>query len=160
MSRSEQLESERVGPVDATMTQTLSRIMNVDGDEFDDKYVTMKAKIRYGAISSAILIVQKVTDEGEYYVFSESKAGKVKRIRNNGKMAIAPCDMRGKLKQDIWESGTAAIVTDAAKIEDIYRLFDAKYRWQMRLLNFIAKLNGRFNNRAILALKVEPEAQN
>ena len=68
MSRSEQLESERVGPVDAAMTQTLSRIMNVDGEEFDDKYVTMKAKIRYGAISSAILIVQKVTDEGEYYV--------------------------------------------------------------------------------------------
>ena len=99
-------------------------------------------------------------DEGEYYVFSESKAGKVKRIRNNGKMAIAPCDMRGKLKHDIWESGTAAIVTDSAKIQDIYRLFDAKYRWQMRFLNFIAKLNGRFNNRAILALKVEPEAQN
>ena len=99
-------------------------------------------------------------DNGEYYVFSESKAGKVKRIRNNGKMAIAPCDMRGKLKHDIWESGTAAIVTDLAKIEDIYRLFDAKYRWQMRFLNFIAKLNGRHNNRAILALTVVPESQN
>ena len=90
-------------------------------------------------------------DEGEYYVFSESKAGKVKRIRNNGKMAIAPCDMRGKLKQDIWESGTAAIVTDAAKIEDIYRLFDAKYRWQMRLLNFIAKLNNEGVGALIIA---------
>jgi PPOX class probable F420-dependent enzyme len=99
-------------------------------------------------------------DNGEYYVFSESKAGKVKRIRNNGKMSIAPCDMRGKLKHDIWESGTAAIVTDSAKIQDIYRLFDAKYRWQMRFLNFIAKLNGRHNNRAILALTVVPELQN
>ena len=99
-------------------------------------------------------------DNGEYYVFSESKAGKVKRIRNNGKMSIAPCDMRGKLKHDIWESGTAAIVTDSAKIQDIYRLFDAKYRWQMRFLNFIAKLNGRHNNRAILALTVVPESQN
>ncbi len=98
-------------------------------------------------------------DDGEYYVFSESKAGKVKRISLNGKMAIAPCDMRGKLKQDVWESGTAAIVTDTAKIEDIYRLFDAKYRWQMRFLNFIAKLNGRVNNRAILALTVVPESQ-
>ena len=41
MSRSEQLESEGVGPVDATMAQTLSRVMSVDGEEFDDKYVTI-----------------------------------------------------------------------------------------------------------------------
>ena len=68
MSRSEQLESERVGPVDATMTQTLSRIMKMDDEEFTEKYVTMKAMTRYGVISSAVLIVQKETDDGEFYV--------------------------------------------------------------------------------------------
>lgn len=90
----------------------------------------------------------------ELYVFSESKAGKVKRIRNNGRISIAPCDLRGKLTHDLWQQGSAEIVTDASKIENIYQIFDKKYGWQMRLLNFIAKLNGRYHKRAVLALKL------
>jgi PPOX class probable F420-dependent enzyme len=91
----------------------------------------------------------------EYYVFSESKAGKVKRIRNNGKASIAPCDLRGNLKSEDWESGSAEIIGDSDKLNDIYAQFDSKYGWQMRLLNFIAKLNGRYHKRAVLVLKFE-----
>ena len=39
------------------MAQTLARIMGMDGEEFDEKYVTVKAMTRYGVISSAVLIV-------------------------------------------------------------------------------------------------------
>jgi PPOX class probable F420-dependent enzyme len=88
------------------------------------------------------------------YVFSEAAAGKVKRINNNGKMSIAACDVRGKVSSD-WIKGTARIVTEAAEIETMYRAFDQKYGWQMRLLNFMARLSGRINKRAIIAL--EPE---
>ena len=55
MARSESLESKCVGPADATMTQTLSRIMKMDDEKFAGKYVTMKAVLRYGVVSSAIL---------------------------------------------------------------------------------------------------------
>jgi hypothetical protein len=34
--------------------------------------------------------------DGRAYVRSEADAGKVKRIRNNGRATVAPCTMRGK----------------------------------------------------------------
>jgi uncharacterized protein len=34
--------------------------------------------------------------DGRAYVRSESDAGKVKRIRNNGRVTVAPCTVRGK----------------------------------------------------------------
>lgn len=91
--------------------------------------------------------------EGRYYVFSESKAGKVKRINNNGKMSIAACDMKGKVKSD-WMRGSARIVEDDCEIKAMYRAFDKKYGWKMRLLNFFARLSGRYEQRAIIALEL------
>ena len=88
-----------------------------------------------------------------YYVFSESKAGKVKRIRNNGQVKIAACDVRGKIKSG-WIEGQASITTDADEIKAMYRAFDKKYTWQTRSLNFIARLSGRINRRAILKIAI------
>lgn len=98
-----------------------------------------------------------VGEGATFYVFSESKAGKVKRIRHNGRVSIAPCDLRGNLKSENWETGSAEIIVDPVKLDDIYNQFDSKYGWQMRLLNFIAKLNGRYHKRAVLVLKFESE---
>ena len=86
-----------------------------------------------------------------WYVFSESKAGKVKRINNNGKMMIAACDSRGNVSSD-WIEGKARIVTDRSEIDSMYRAFDQKYRWKIRLLNFFARLSGRYGKRAVIAL--------
>lgn len=35
---------------------------------------------------------------GLLYVYSLADAGKVKRMRNNPRVRLAPCDIRGKLK--------------------------------------------------------------
>lgn len=43
-----------------------------------------------------------------FYVYSEADAGKVKRIRNNPKVRIAPCDMRGNLR-GAWVDARARI---------------------------------------------------
>jgi hypothetical protein len=43
-----------------------------------------------------------------FYVYSEADAGKVKRIRNNPKVRVAPCDMRGNLR-GAWVEGRARI---------------------------------------------------
>lgn len=86
-----------------------------------------------------------------YYVFSEAKAGKVKRIKNSGAIKIAECDARGKLSSD-WVSGTAEIINDEKEIDDMYKAFNQKYGWQTRSLNFIAKLTGRFRKRAIIKI--------
>src|ERR1700756_4162487 len=46
------------------------------------------------------------------YVYSTSDSGKAKRIRNNGQLRVAPCDVRGKLLGE-WIDAGAEIVTGA-----------------------------------------------
>ena len=92
-------------------------------------------------------------NEGTLYVFSESRAGKVKRIRANGRARIAACDVRGNLKSE-WIDASARIVTDSREIAGMYDAFARKYGWQMRTLNLLARLSGRYNRRAIIAISL------
>ena len=44
-----------------------------------------------------------------FYIYSEAGAGKVKRIRNNPNLRIAPCTMRGDVR-GVWINGCARTV--------------------------------------------------
>ena len=46
-----------------------------------------------------------------FYIYSEADAGKVKRIRNNPKVRVAPCTMRGDVR-GAWIDGRARICED------------------------------------------------
>src|ERR671930_611340 len=48
---------------------------------------------------------------GTLYMYSLANAGKVKRIRNNPRVRVMPCDMRGQ-PQGEWVEATARIVDD------------------------------------------------
>ena len=89
-----------------------------------------------------------VVDRGVIYVYSLADAGKVKRIRNNSRVRIAPCDARGGLKGP-WVDGTARIADDREAVE-AQRLFRAKYGWQKRLFDLLRKL--RPKPRAVIAI--------
>ena len=43
-----------------------------------------------------------------FYIYSEADAGKVKRIRNNPRVRVAPCSMRGDVR-GAWVDGRARI---------------------------------------------------
>jgi uncharacterized protein len=43
-----------------------------------------------------------------FYIYSEANAGKVKRIRNNPKVRVAPCNFRGDLR-GAWIEGQARL---------------------------------------------------
>lgn len=92
--------------------------------------------------------------EGVGYVFSEPNVGKVKRIRNNPKVQIAECDMRGGLLGD-WANGTARLVNDEAEISAMYPAFNRKYGVIMHITNFLAKLVGRYQRRQIIAVTLD-----
>jgi len=49
--------------------------------------------------------------EGRLYTYSLADAGKVKRIRNNPTVRIAPSDVRGRVEGE-WVDGTARIEDD------------------------------------------------
>jgi PPOX class probable F420-dependent enzyme len=60
------------------------------------------------------------------YVLTMANSGKVKRIRNNGRVNIAACRMDGKLT-GTWVPALARQITDRAVITTVDRLMDNKY---------------------------------
>jgi hypothetical protein len=90
---------------------------------------------------------------GRLYVFSEGDAGKVKRLRANATLRVAPCSVRGRPKGP-WVPGRGRRVEDAATIEAAYRALRRKYGFQMWLVDALSRLSGRYARRAILELEV------
>jgi uncharacterized protein len=74
------------------------------------------------------------------YVYTEADSGKVKRIRRDSRVRIAPCDMRGKLLGD-WIEARAEIV-QGQEAERGMRLLNAKYAWK-RLFDLFSRLKRR-----------------
>jgi uncharacterized protein len=82
--------------------------------------------------------------EARLYAYTVGNSGKVKRIRNNGNVRIAPCDARGKVLGD-WVDARAELVTgaEAAYGDD---LLNKKYFPWKQLLNFFASFRRRGRN--------------
>ncbi|MTD53631.1 PPOX class F420-dependent oxidoreductase [Amycolatopsis pithecellobii] len=60
--------------------------------------------------------VWAATDGDELLVLSERKAGKVKRIRRDGKVLVQACDVRGRNAYGPELTGTAQLVEDVARV--------------------------------------------
>ncbi len=73
------------------------------------------------------------------YVYSTADSGKAKRIRNNPRVRVAPCDARGKLRGD-WLEVRAEIVTGDAAQRGM-RLLNEKYVPWKQLLDFFSSLS-------------------
>ena len=89
----------------------------------------------------------------KFYIFSESRGGKVKRLRNNSQVRLAKCDMRGEVLTD-WREAHGTLVDDEHTIDKAYRALRQKYGWQMRLADFFSKLTGRYDQRSMLEIKL------
>lgn len=74
-----------------------------------------------------------------FYLYSEADAGKVKRIRNNAHVRVAPCDIRGNLR-GAWVDGQARIIegAEAGKAQELLR---QKY-WLKGIGDFFSRLMG------------------
>ena len=69
-------------------------------------------------------------DTGKLYVMTGSHLGKYKRIRNNPRVTIAPCTIRGKVTGP--EFPAAARILPPAEFKRVRELINAKY-WLARL---------------------------
>jgi PPOX class probable F420-dependent enzyme len=83
------------------------------------------------------------------YVYTIGNTGKVKRIHNNPRVRIAPCDARGRLRGE-WVEARAEIVTgeEAQRGMD---LLNKKYMPWKQLLDFFAMFRRR--QRTVLAIR-------
>ena len=93
--------------------------------------------------------------DGKLYVFSEGKAGKMKRLKNNAELRVAACNVRGVVHGE-WRKGTGRRIDDSATIERAYAALLRKYGWLMRITDFFSRMAGRIEGRAIIEIELVP----
>jgi PPOX class probable F420-dependent enzyme len=97
----------------------------------------VKTPIWFAADPSASLD----SSDAKLYAYTIGVSGKVKRIRNNGRVRIAPCDMKGRVLGE-WADARAEIVT-GAEAELGMRLLNKKYFPWKQLLGVFAAFSRR-----------------
>jgi hypothetical protein len=76
------------------------------------------------------------------YVMTGARSGKVKRIRNNGRVNVTPCKMDGT-PSGTWVPAQAGQVTDAETARKVNRLLDKKYGLLKKLFGMGSDRPGR-----------------
>ena len=86
-----------------------------------------------------------------FYIYSEADAGKVKRIRNNPKVRVAPCTMRGDVR-GAWIDGRARICEDDEAAHG-QQLLTQKYGLLKILGDFFSRLMR--HKQTVIAVEVD-----
>lgn len=85
-------------------------------------------------------------------------SGKVKRLRNDPRIRLAPCNASGSRILGDWHEGRARILTDA----DTLRAVDAarwrKYHLQQLAVTLIYRVRGWFPHRVVLEIEITDSA--
>ena len=75
------------------------------------------------------------------YLYTIGVSGKVKRVRNNPRVKITPCDMRGKVLGE-WAEARAEIVTGEEAARGMQLLNKKYFPWK-QMLDFFASFRRR-----------------
>jgi len=96
-------------------------------------YVSLTTFRKNGAaVATPVWFVER---KGTMYIGTSAAAGKVKRIRNSGRVTLAPCTARGKVVGPPVE-GKASILSDQEEIARAQAALASKYGMQFRLIAF------------------------
>jgi uncharacterized protein len=117
-------------------------------DQFTNQsFINLETTRRSGeAVRTPVWFVEL---DGILYVRTGTDSGKVKRIRNNGSVRVAPCDYRGEVKGE-WAEAQAGLV-DSSTAEQVNQLFNRKYGIQKRGFDLL----GRFSSSKTITLAIE-----
>jgi uncharacterized protein len=83
------------------------------------------------------------------YIYTIADTGKVKRIRNNPSVRIAPCDMRGNVTGE-WVPARAELLSGDAAAHGT-QMLNRKYFPLKQIMAFFAKFSRR--ERVVIALR-------
>lgn len=97
----------------------------------------VKTPVWFAAEPSAALD----SEDAKLYVYTIGVSGKVKRIRNNPRVNVAPCDMRGRLRGK-WVPARAEILA-GTEAQQGMQLLNKKYAPWKQLLDFFAMFRKR-----------------
>ena len=101
----------------------------------EGKYISLETFKKNGA--GVKTPIWYVLHNGTFYAYTEANSWKVKRIGNNPRVRIAPCDIRGNVKGNFIE-GRATIVTGEEE-NTANQLLDQKY-FLKKIFNLMTKI--------------------
>lgn len=107
-------------------------------ERFEGKYMVLETFRKSGL--PVRTLVWFVGEGGSMYLRTTTITGKVKRLRNNPRVRIAPSNFSGKVLGN-WMDGEASVL-DPSTSAAVERLFGAKYGVQKRLVDILARLRG------------------
>jgi uncharacterized protein len=93
-------------------------------------------------------VANLASSDAKLYLYTIGVSGKVKRVRNNPRVRIAPCDARGNVLGE-WVEARAEIVAGEEAARGV-RLLNKKYFPWKQLLAFFASFSRR--ERIVFAL--------
>ena len=106
----------------------------------DEKYLAFTTFKRDGTpVSSPVWVVG--LDDGRLGFWTSSTSGKAKRLRNNPKVVLQPCNSRGKVTEGSAPTDASAVtVSEGADYEQIGTKVSAKYGVMVTLTRFFSKV--------------------
>ena len=112
------------------------------------KYISIETYRKDGTpVQTPVWFVVK---NEQLYIVTRDKTGKIKRIRNNQKVKIATCTIKGKITGQ-WIQGSAKILTDS-ETQKAVDWRDKKYGFIAKIAKFLSKSKG---NLLALSVKVD-----
>jgi uncharacterized protein len=114
-----------------------------------NKYLSLETFRKNGAgVRTPVWFAADPALTSKLYIYTIDGTGKVKRIRNNRRVRIAPCDMRGAVQGD-WVDAQAEIVSGPEAAQGT-RLLNKKYWPWKQIMAFFAMFSPR--KRVIIAI--------
>jgi len=101
----------------------------------DQKYINLETYKKNGQpVRTPVWFVE---EEGVFYIRTDKRSGKVKRVHNNPHVRLVPCDIRGRVKGE-WIDGEAQ-VSNTLESRHAHELLNKKYGVRGRMMGIMYK---------------------
>ncbi|MER7175343.1 PPOX class F420-dependent oxidoreductase [Streptomyces mesophilus] len=80
------------------------------------------------------------------YVWTKTDTWKVKRLRNDKRVVVTECDVRGRVAEGAVSAEGTATLLEESEMPKVRRLLSRKYKWQYWMVDYpamIARLGKR-----------------
>jgi len=115
------------------------------------KYLNLETFRKTGAgVRTPVWFAPGASSQLTFYIYSEADAGKVKRIRNDPKVRMAPCNFRGDVR-GAWVEGRARLCAED-EVALGQKLLRRKYGLLKVVGDFFSRLMG--HKQCVIAIEV------
>ncbi|PXA67505.1 PPOX class F420-dependent oxidoreductase [Cryobacterium arcticum] len=122
----------------------------------DERFVSLTTYRKSGEpVSTPVWIAR---DGNDLIVTTPKESGKVKRLRNNARVALQPCSRMGAVSPGtVAVAGSAVIADDDQSRDRLTEVFGAKYKLEYRVFLFIERLGkAGAKQRVLLRISAPP----